>query len=420
MKGVAALAVLAAVAAWPQSAAAAPWCGTVGTEDRPAVVGGHHVRVLYAIPSDDADRSADRAPGISADVDEIDAWWRVNDSSRTLRFDLAAFPCGLQADITLVRLAHGAGELMSNETRFRLIADDPQITRYIDGFTKLLGYYDGPVSNADLCGQGAGSAEGAGLALVYLAACADVATAAVAAHELLHASGALPRSGGPPNACPGDPIHVCDSTGDILYQGAQPAPLSSFVLDVNRNDYYGHGGAWLDVRMSAWLRHLDAQAPLDVLLRGGGSVSSNLPGVACTSSCRVEFNRGTQLTLVAKPADGQRFVRWEGACSEDIELCPLTLDGAQSVTALFAPARFRLAVSVRGSGRVTSPIGIACPRRCVRDVVSFERVVLRAVPARGWKLKAWSGACRGSRPTCGLPMSQASSARAAFVRLRSR
>ena len=415
MKGSLALAVLVLAAAWPQAAAAAPWCGTASAEDRAAVSGGHHVRVLYAIPSDGADLSAERAPLISADVDEIDAWWRLNDSSRTLRFDLTGFSCGLQADLGLTQLGRTAGELSSNDTRFRSIVDDPALTRHFDGFTKLLVYYDGPVSSDLLCGQGAGSPGGNGIALVYLAACSDVATAAVAAHELLHAFGALPDTG-PPNACPDDSAHVCDSSGDVLYPWAQPAPLSSFVLDPNRDDYYGHGGPWLDVRSSPWLRHLDAQTALDVVVRGRGSVASDAPGISCPSSCRMEFNRGAQLTLVADPEPGQRFVRWAGRCGGDFDACELTVDGDPSVTAVFAPARFRLAVSVRGRGRVVSPVGIACPRRCVRNVLSFERVVLRAVPARGWKLKAWSGACRGARPTCALPMAKAGSARATFVR----
>lgn len=414
MKGSLAVAVLLLAAAWPQAAAAAPWCGTVAAEDRPAVVGGNHVRVLYAIPSDGADLSAERAPLISADVDEIDAWWRINDSSRTLRFDLTAFPCGLQADITLVRLGRSAGELAPNETRFRLLVDDPQLTRHFDGFTKLLVYYDGPVSSDLLCGQGAGSAEGAGIAFVYLAACSEAATAAVATHELLHTFGALPRTG-PPNACPGDFAHVCDSTGDILYPWAQVAPLSSFALDVNRDDYYAHGGDWLDVRTSAWLRRLDAQAALELLVRGRGSVVSDLPGVGCAAPCRVEFNQGAQVALLARAAPGQRFVRWSGGCGE-LRVCLVTLDAGRTLTALFAPARFRLAVSVRGNGRVVAPVGLACPRRCVRNVVSHRRVVLRAVPAKGWKLRAWSGACRGARLTCALPMAKATSARATFVR----
>ena len=50
---------LLAAALWSDVAAAAPWCGTVSTTDRPAVLGGHVIRVLYATPSDGVDRSVE-------------------------------------------------------------------------------------------------------------------------------------------------------------------------------------------------------------------------------------------------------------------------------------------------------------------------------------------------------------------------
>jgi hypothetical protein len=43
-------------------------------------------------------------------------------------------------------------------------------------------------------------------------------------------------------------------------------------------------------------------------------------------------------------------------------------------------------------------------------------VRLTATPAKGWKLRSWSGACRGAKKTCTVPMSAATSARATFVR----
>jgi hypothetical protein len=43
-------------------------------------------------------------------------------------------------------------------------------------------------------------------------------------------------------------------------------------------------------------------------------------------------------------------------------------------------------------------------------------VRLRAKPAKGWKLRSWSGACKGSRTTCTVPMSAVTKARATFVR----
>jgi hypothetical protein len=415
LKGSLVLTLIVVGAGWPQAAAAAPWCGTLAGDDRPAIVGGNHIRVLYAIPTDGADRSGELAPRISADVDEIDAWWRVNDATRAPRFDLTGFPCGNQIDLTLARLARPGAQIAPTFARFRSIAEDPQVERFFDGFSKLLVYYDGPTADEDICGEGRGSADGPGIAVVYLSACGPASTARTAAHELLHSFGAV-ALGGPPNGCPGDLAHVCDSAADILFPFTNDNPLSSVVLDLNRDDYYGHSGSWLDVRRSAWLRSLDAQAALAVAVTGGGSVTSRMPGIACTSTCQVDFNAGTQVSLVAQPAAGRKFIRWGGACSATFPQCRTTLDAARSVTALFAPPKFRLAVTVRGQGHVTSAAGISCPARCARQLPSFVRVTLRATSAKGWRLKAWSGACRGSRATCSVPMAAATSARAVFVR----
>ena len=113
--------VVAAAFALSGTASAAPWCGSVATADRTAVLGGKSIRVIYAIPSDGADQSAQRAPAISADIDSISAWWRSQDSARAPRFDLTPFACGAQADIVFARLPQPGGELTSSETRFSKI-----------------------------------------------------------------------------------------------------------------------------------------------------------------------------------------------------------------------------------------------------------------------------------------------------------
>jgi Tol biopolymer transport system component len=48
---------------------------------------------------------------------------------------------------------------------------------------------------------------------------------------------------------------------------------------------------------------------------GGGTVSSNPSGVACTSSCAGSFVDGTTITLQATPAPGSTFAGWSGDCS---------------------------------------------------------------------------------------------------------
>jgi hypothetical protein len=53
------------------------------------------------VPSDGADGSAEWAPRLSADVDEVESWCLSHDGSHVPRFDGAPFGRGNQADIRL-------------------------------------------------------------------------------------------------------------------------------------------------------------------------------------------------------------------------------------------------------------------------------------------------------------------------------
>lgn len=413
---VSAIAVVGA-ALWSDAAAAAPWCGTVSADDRPAVSGGHVIRVLYAVPSDGADRAAEVAQRIASEIDEIDAWWRREDSSRTPRFDRYADPCGTQLDLGLLPLARVGSGTTDNGQLFDAIADEienlPQAS-----YTKYLVYYDGPVAER-ICGTGGGFQDGVGLAVVFLNTCTGLgSTAHVAVHELLHTFG-LARSIAPPHACPSDPGHVCDSTGDVLYTYAQPVALSSFVLDVGRDDYYLHGGGRWDLATSPWLQRVNEQIALTVAVTGRGTVRSDLPGLVCAGgSCTSSWNPNTDVSLEAEPSEGQRFVRWGDACSglADCRLATATT----TVTALFAPLTYRLAVSVVGRGSVRSdPSSIYSKplRSWSGTFTSYEPVKLVAKPAKGWRFKGWAGSARGTGLSASVPMSRNAAVRAVFVQL---
>src|SRR5437764_5705055 len=76
------LAVLAAAvaAAFAPAAHAAvrpiTWCGDAASaSDRPDVVGGDQIHVVYAVPGDSADRFAQVASAIATDVGAIGEWW---------------------------------------------------------------------------------------------------------------------------------------------------------------------------------------------------------------------------------------------------------------------------------------------------------------------------------------------------------
>jgi hypothetical protein len=201
-----------------------------------------------------------------------------------------------------------------------------------------------------------------------------------------------------------------------MYPSIGGDPLSSKVLDPGRDDYYGHSGGWTDAQDSPWLVRLDAQAPLAVTVSGAGSVSSDVPGLLCSATCTTMWNSGQRLVLRASPASGSRLQRWSGSCSGSAS-CAVTVAPGVAVTALFGPASFRLTVAVSGRGAVrSSRAGITCRPRCSAAFPSFSPIRLTATAAKGWKLRSWSGACRGSRPTCTVPMDAATRARATFVR----
>jgi hypothetical protein len=399
------------------AAAQAAWCGTAVQSDRtPNGIAGNPVHWVYVIPSDGADNLSGLASIMQSDAEEIDGWWRGQDPTHTPRNDVATFSCGIQLDITTLRAPRSSAELSPLNGRFSGIIDALDEAGLDSSFTKYVVYYDGPTADTNVCGQGGSDSTGFGVAVVYYRSCTGVSTAAVAAHEVLHTLGAVPS--GAPNGCVGeDSGHVCDTDTDLMYPAIGGGPLSSKVLDPGRDDYYGHSGSFTDTQDSAWLVRIGSQAPLAVTLSGPGTVSADVPGLQCASSCTTTWNAGQRLALTATPSAGAKLVRWSGSCSGAAG-CTLSVAPGTAVSALFAPASFRLSVSVTGRGAVRSSRGgLTCRPRCSVSVSSFSPVRLTATPARGWKLRSWSGACRGAKKTCTVPMSAVTSARATFVRV---
>jgi hypothetical protein len=406
--------VAPAVTATPSAAAA--WCGSAATADRaPNVVAGNPIHWIYLIPSDGGDNLGSVAPVMQSDAEQVDAWWRGQDSTRAPRNDITTFSCGTQLDITTVRSTRSSAQLAPLDSRFPLIFETLSQAGYTSQFTKYLVYYDGPAEQDNVCGQGGSSTvNGFGLAVVYYRSCVGISTAAVAAHEFLHTIGAVPN--GTPHACTGETSgHTCDSSADLMYPLIGEGGLAAKVLDPGRDDYYGHSGAWTDSQDSAWLVRLDGQAPLPLTVSGTGSVAADVPGLTCSASCTTTWNNGQQVALTAAPAAGAKLVRWGGACSGS-GTCSVSVGPGVAVSALFAPAVFRLTVRVAGRGSVSSSGGIQCRPRCAATLPSYQSARLTATPAKGWKLRTWSGACKGAKKTCTVPMSAVTSVRATFVR----
>jgi hypothetical protein len=389
-------------------ALAAGWCGSgEQTANRPDTVTGRQVRTFVVVPADGVDNFQVSAGQIADDVTSFSAWWTGQDPTRVPRFDLADFSGVNCLDTAFLRLAQPAAALSSASVLFDDIIGELGST-VNSVYSKELVYYDGPSPELNVCGVGGGSFTGPGVAVVIPAGCPGVPTDTVAAHELLHALGALPA--GAPHACPGDSGHPCDSTTDILYPYTRGEPISQKVLDFGHDDYYGHSGSWNDLQDSGWLRHLDTpQQPLALTLAGAGTVTSDVPGVVCTTSCTTQWDQGSTINLSAEPSDATRFIGWKGACTGTIG-CLLTLDAAKAATAVFGPLAIPVSTSVAGKGRV------ACTPRCSKTFAAGRTLTLKAVPAKGWRFARWSGGCKGTTPICRPATNFAVAVKATFRR----
>jgi len=102
------------------------------------------------------------------------------------------------------------------------------------------------------------------------------------------------------------------------------------------------------------------------------------------------YLEGTEVLLVAEPAPGWRFVRWEGDADGSDNPATLVVAGDQVVNAVFeAIPRRTLGMTVVGSGAVTlSPPGGQYDEGTV--------VTLDAVPPLGWRFDGWSGSLSGA------------------------
>ncbi len=394
----------------------ATWCGTPSAVDaRPNAVAGQPVHWVYVYPLDGEDRFSTFASAMQTDVETIDAWWRGQDPTRAPRSDLTQFACGVQLDLSSVRLQLSGSQLGAPDAPFDLIWDALLVAGFDSDYAKYVVYYDGPIGNENICGAGATAPRSLGMAMVFVRSCPGVTSAEVAAHELVHTMGAVPN--GAPHMCPPpDDGHTCDNDRDLMYPFSDGTPLTGLALDPDRDDYYGHAGSWTDIQDSPWLVQLDRQAPLTLTVSGPGSVVADVPGLECSQSCTTTWNSGTRLVLTPTPGQGAKLVRWSGACS-GAALCAVTVGAGSAATAFFAPASYRLSLRVSGRGSVrNSSSGIPCRARCATQVPSHSQLRLTATPAKGWKLKTWTGACHGKRLVCTLPMTASTSARAVFAR----
>lgn len=216
------------------------------TTDRPDDFAGPQARLMYVLPSDAQDRAFDTDGTIAGSAASFQAWLAAQTAGQALRLDTS----GGVLDIGFFRLSKTDAEVAA---RGAFVRDEVEAQLKAAGYTapgKIYGvYYDGSSSFA--CGGGAWPPALPGtVGALYLKGappgyppCSGNAFSNGGApgywefslvHELFHTIGIVGTCA--PNHTRAG--HVSDDNRDLMYAGDQPWQPS--ILDVGRNDYYGH------------------------------------------------------------------------------------------------------------------------------------------------------------------------------------
>jgi hypothetical protein len=130
---------------------------------------------------------------------------------------------------------------------------------------------------------------------------------------------------------------------------------------------------------------------------GSGTVTSNVGGINCGTTCLVSYNSGTVVTLTATADAGSVFGGWSGGGCTGTGTCSINMNQATTVNATFnsqQSSTYTLTVTKAGtgSGTVTSNTGgISCGTACSAPYSSGTSVTLTAVPDAGSVFSGWSG-----------------------------
>lgn len=75
---------------------------------------------------------------------------------------------------------------------------------------------------------------------------------------------------------------------------------------------------------------------LKVSASNSGTVSSNVGGINCGTTCQASYAPGTTVTLTATPPAGKAFAGWSGACTGNAATCAVAMNANLSVKANFS------------------------------------------------------------------------------------
>ncbi|MCG3116636.1 MAG: InlB B-repeat-containing protein [Candidatus Manganitrophus sp. SA1] len=150
---------------------------------------------------------------------------------------------------------------------------------------------------------------------------------------------------------------------------------------------------------------------------GHGTITSDLPGINCGTTCSASFAVGDTVTLTAAPEDDSTFDGWSGCDNATETSCTVAMNGAKTVAATFTLKPYSLSVSRVGTGTgtvISAPSGINCGNDCSESYDAHTQVILTATPSSDSDFTGWTGACGGTG-NCVVTLDVAQSVTATFT-----
>lgn len=359
------------------------------TVDRPNDAPGKNVHVIYAVPRGGVDHNFD-TDGTIQSIVEAGQRLLFDQTHLSLRIDRY----NRQVDVTFLQSAASEADVVKGLGVF-LIQPELRAAGMDKPDTIYLVFFDG-LGPSTYCGS---SLRPGNFSLVYLGRCLGGAASRTAVHEVFHNLGIVP-DGAKNYLAPG---HVSDSS-DLM------SPTVGTIVDINRDDYYWVLEAQAEPNDGYLTRF--GYAKLAVSVNGDGEVVVGSEG-SCYSSCNKLLPTGT-VSLLAKAGPQASFSGWGGDCSGADSACQLNLTADKAVTANFQalpPKSWPLKIVIQGKG-VIKGAGATCSKSCTRMLPEGKRVSLTAIPAKGWRFKAW----KGCPSKCSVSLARAKTVTAVFAR----
>jgi len=127
--------------------------------------------------------------------------------------------------------------------------------------------------------------------------------------------------------------------------------------------------------------------PLTIITEGEGTVDEQVIANKSTN-----YEHGTVVELSAHPANGWKFVEWQGAVTGNQNPQQLTVDDPKDVTAIFEKKNYTLTVTTDGQGTVSEQL----IQQKTTDYEYGSLIEITANPVSGWQFVEWQGDVTGT------------------------